>query len=362
MANILFVPDSFKGAIKSGEAGQALAKGWLQVRPLDEVQTVAFADGGEGTLESIESSHNKFEKIKLITQGGDGRTHSVYWLLLNNDVAVIEMALVCGITTMNVLDALGAHSFGLGEVIAHACSDRRVKEIFISVGGSASTDGGVGALTALGFKFLDKNDEEINLGGGALVQLVRIDKSLAMTLPERGVKILVDVQSPLTGDEGAAKIYAPQKGAKENEVLALEKNLLHLIKTAGVLDSAGYGAAGGVGFGLSALWGAQIVCGAETLSQLIGLDEKIKITDCIITGEGSFDNQSFSGKVVGYILEKAANIATPVLIACGVNKNVKHQSIISLVEIAQSEELAMSEPHHWLSEAGKILAIRFNDY
>lgn len=361
MAHILFVSDSFKGTIKSVDVGKTLSNGWLQVRPADKVITISFADGGEGTLESIETIHDNCVKINIIAQGGDGRPHSTHWLLLNNDVAVIEMASICGIATMKTLDALRAHSFGLGEVIASACSDRRVKEIFVSVGGSASTDGGVGALTALGMNFFDINDEAITLGGGELDQLRRIDKSLVIQLPERGVKVLVDVQSPLTGNDGAARVYAPQKGANEKEVLILEKNLMHLIETSKVPDSSGFGAAGGVAFGLAALWGAQIVSGAETLSKLIGLDEQIKNADCVITGEGSFDSQSFSGKVVGYILEKAASLDKPVFIACGVNKNVKSQAIISLVELAQSEELAMSQPHYWLTEAGKILATRFND-
>lgn len=361
MSRILIAPDSFKGTIKSREAGQALAKGWLQVHPEDEVQTIAFADGGEGTLDCIMDSINSFVKINLMAQSGDGRPHSVFWLLLDNEVAVIEMALICGISTINDFDALGAHSFGLGEVIADACSDPRVKEILVAVGGSASTDGGVGALAALGVKFLDTNGQGIELGGGAISQLVRIDKSFAISLPERGVKILVDVQSSLTGNEGSANIFAPQKGANKNEVLILEKNLMHLLNIADVLDLPGYGAAGGVAFGLSALWGAQIVSGAQMLSKFIGLDEQIKNTDCVITGEGSFDSQSFSGKVVGYILEKAASLDKPVFIACGVNKNVKSQAIVSLVELAQSEELAMSQPHYWLTEAGKILATRFND-
>lgn len=360
MARILFAPDSFKGSATSQEVSAALSRGWLEVRNNDEIHVIAFADGGEGTLASIAVTQNESQRISVPAQGADGRVRSAEWLLINGDTAVIEMASICGITTIDPLEPLAAHSFGLGQVIASACGDRRVKEIYVAVGGSASTDGGVGALSALGFRFLDSDNCEIALGGGALGHLSKIVKDSVLALPERGVKVLVDVQSPLLGNLGTAHVFAPQKGASPREVLILEKGMAHLLSVADVCDAAGYGAAGGVSFGLSALWGAKIVSGVETISELVGLDRQIEAADCVVTGEGAFDSQSFSGKVVGHVLERAGIFTTPVMIACGVNKNSASTEVISLVDLAHSQEQAMAESDKWLTEAGKVLATRFN--
>jgi glycerate 2-kinase len=177
---------------------------------------------------------------------------------------------------------------------------------------------------------------------------------------ERGIKVLVDVQSPLIGTTGAAHVFAPQKGADAEQVDFLDTGLTHLLNLVGVADKPGYGAAGGVSFGLSALLGATIVSGVHTIASLIHLEEKIKKADCVITGEGSFDSQSFSGKVVGFISDIAQRNNVPMMIACGVNKNGGDPSIISLVDLAPSVESAMSESEKWLIEAGKKLGTTFH--
>jgi glycerate kinase len=176
----------------------------------------------------------------------------------------------------------------------------------------------------------------------------------------RGIKILADVQSPLTGINGAAHIFGPQKGADAEQVRLLNEGLLQFLKVLHVEDRAGFGAAGGVSCGLAVLLGATIVSGVESVSALIGLEEKIQDADCVITGEGSFDDQSYRGKAVGYLLELAEEIERPVLISCGVNKNAESDSIVSLVQLAPSVQSAISESQHWLIECGKVLATRFN--
>ena len=360
MARILIAPDSFKGSATSAQVAEALKQGWLALRSYDEVTCLPFADGGEGTLDCVESVSAVSERIAITVQGATGREHRASWLLVNGDTAVIEMAALCGITTVEKLDPLGAHSFGLGQAIKHALSDIRVREILVAVGGSASTDGGTGALRALGFNFLDSHRESVGLGGVALHEIAEIIAPVDLALPERGVKVLVDVQSPLVGEKGAAHIFAPQKGANPEEVASLDSGLSHLLQLTGHSDRPGYGAAGGVSFGLSAILGAHIVSGVETIAALIGLDEKIANSDFVITGEGSFDSQSFSGKAVGYIVSRTKHHGVQAAVACGVNKNEAPHAVVALVDLAPSRESAIADSQHWLSEAGKKLAAGFH--
>ena len=360
MAKILIAPDSFKGSATSAQVVSALAEGWKISRPLDEIDIAPFADGGEGTLDCIESVTPGSVRIPITVQGATGIEHKSSWLLVGSDTAVIEMASLCGITTIDALDPLGAHSFGLGQAIKAVLDDLRVNEILIAVGGSASTDAGLGALTALGFKGLDMNGKELALGGGDLHRLAHVQTPANHRKLARGIKVLVDVQSPLTGPNGCAHIFAPQKGADAEQVSLLNQGLVQFLKVLYVEDRAGFGAAGGVPCGLAVLLGATIVSGVETISELIGLREKIEQADCVITGEGSFDDQSYRGKAVGYLLETAKEIERPVMIACGVNKNAESSSILSLIELAPSVQSAMTESQHWLIECGKILASRFN--
>ena len=292
VAQILIAPDSFKGSATSAQAATALADGWKILRPQDEIVIAPFADGGEGTLDCIESVTPESVRVPITVQGATGTEHDSSWLLVGTDTAVIEMATLCGITTVDHLDPMGAHSYGLGQAIKAALADERVNEILIAVGGSASTDAGIGALSALGFRALDSRGHEIARGGGDLQRLVRIENPGGVRKPSRGIKVLVDVQSPLTGLNGAAYVYSPQKGADAAQVEELDRGLTHFLSVLGVTDQAGFGAAGGVACGLAVLLGASIVSGVATIAELIGLREKIQASDCVITGEGSFDDQS----------------------------------------------------------------------
>jgi glycerate kinase len=360
VANILIAPDSFKGSASSAQVAHALAEGWQMVHPDDEIVIAPFADGGEGTLDCIESVSPNSERIPITVQGATGIEDQSSWLLVNGDTSIVEMATLCGITTVEKLDPLGAHSFGLGQAIKAVLDDSRVHEILIAVGGSASTDAGMGALTALGFKGLDADGKELSRGGGDLHRLARIDAPENLRTPERGIKLLVDVQSPLTGVNGAAHVFGPQKGADAGQVEHLDKGLTHFLKILGIEDRVGFGAAGGVSCGLAVMLGASIVSGVSTIAEVIGLQEKIRLSDCVITGEGSFDDQSFRGKAVGYVLEIAKEIQRPVMIACGVNQNEPSEQIISLMDLAPDFDSAISQSEHWLYEAGKVFAARFH--
>ena len=361
MAKILIAPDSFKGSATSTQVATALADGWKIMRPEDEIVIAPFADGGEGTLDCIESVTPESVRMPIVVQGATGIEHQSSWLLVDSDIALIEMATLCGITTVDKLDPMGAHSFGLGQAIKAALEDQRVNQILIAVGGSASTDAGLGALSALGFKGLDSSGKELELGGGDLHRLARIEKPANFAKPIRGIKVLVDVQSPLIGPDGAAHVFGPQKGADLEQVHQLDGSLTHFLSILGIEDSPGYGAAGGVSCGLTVLLGAKIVSGVETIADLIGLQEKIEKSDCVLTGEGSFDDQSYRGKAVGYLLELARDNDCPVMIACGVNKNEASPLILSIVELAPTIESAIVDSQSWLIEAGKVFASRFNN-
>ena len=360
MARILIAPDSFKGSATSREVAQAIKQGWISLRAHDLVECAPFADGGEGTLDCVESVSANSGRISVTVQGATGREHQSSWLLVDGDTAVIEMATLCGITTVEKLDPLGAHSFGLGQAIADALEDKRVNEILVSVGGSASTDGGIGALSALGFRFIDADGFPVALGGGNLQKIAAIAAPGDLKIPVRGIKVLVDVQSPLLGQTGAAHIFGPQKGASAADVQLLDEGLAHLLQLVGAQDSPGFGAAGGVSFGFSALLGARIVSGVETLATLIGLDEKIASADYVITGEGSFDSQSFSGKVVGHVLDRAQVHGVQAAVICGVNKSESDVTAIALADLAPTVDVAINESKKWLIAAGTKLAAAFH--
>lgn len=173
---ILIAPDSFKGSISALDAAQAIAEGWKRIRRADEITIAPLADGGEGTLDAIAHIHGG-TFIPLTVVGPDNRSVDARWLLLTDGRAIVELAIASGITHMQELNAMKAHTFGFGELLKSAASHPLTKEIIATVGGSASTDGGVGALMALGFEFLDGNGEAIGLGGENLAMIATIDES-----------------------------------------------------------------------------------------------------------------------------------------------------------------------------------------
>ncbi|CAB4541619.1 MAG: glycerate kinase [Actinobacteria bacterium] len=352
MARIVIAPDSFKGSISSSDAAHAIAQGWLSIRPSDEVIEIPFADGGEGSLEAIEKSRP--DSIRV--QAGNG-----YWLYLPEGIAVVELAQVSGITLLASLDPMNAHTYELGILLADAAQDSRVSKIFVALGGSASTDGGIGALMALGYRFLDRDGNEIDKGGGELLHLASIDSSNAIKPPEKGVVAFVDVQSPLLGAHGAAATYAPQKGATPQQITELEKGLSHLLSVVGRADSAGSGAAGGTSFGLRALWGATYESGAEAIARIVSLREAIAGADLVITGEGRLDEQSFVGKGVGYIRQLAQLNSVDIAYCVGARKVEfpDGSNGVTLNELVSSEE-AISHPDIYLEKAGAKLAALFS--
>lgn len=354
MARILIAPDSFKGSATSIEVAQAIAQGWHSIRPDDELIQIPCADGGEGTLLAIEMA-----RPDVIRNYCPEVSPEAYWLLINGSTAIVELAQVSGLSLLPHLDPMGAHTFAFGQVLANAARDPRVHRIYCALGGSASTDAGVGALTALGFEFLDRADQQVGLGGGQLSKITQISIGNAITPPVGGVTLLVDVNSPLLGVHGTATTFARQKGATDVQIAQLDSALQIFSTVIAADDSPGSGAAGGTAFGLRALWGATIESGSVWIADMCGVADAVRACDLVITGEGKLDAQSVRGKVVGHITELAAVAEVPIAFCVGSIEGrfpIPNLGGIALSELAGSTQEAIDNPQRYLIEAGVKLA------
>ena len=357
MTRVVVAPDSFKGSLDAAPAAEAIARGWRTVRPDDELVLLPQADGGEGTLDAVATAvpGARVEDAGPVS-GPDGRPVEGHWLTLPDGTAVVELAQPAGLPLMAVPDALGATTRGLGEVIARAL-DAGAARLVIGLGGSASTDGGAGALAALGLRLLDADGAELPVGGGALAGLAAIDASGMRSAPAGGVRLLSDVTAPLLGPDGAAAVFGPQKGATPDDVAVLDAALARL---AGLLggdpDAPGAGAAGGTGYGFASAWGATLEPGSAAIAELTGLTAALAGADVLLMGEGRFDATSRTGKVVGHALALAERSgATAGVIAGRVDADPGCWSA-ALVELAGSVDAALRDPARWLEAAGVAAA------
>ncbi len=349
---VIVAPDSFKGSLSAADAASAIAAGWRKERPGDELLELPQADGGEGTLDAIERAvSGSVRRDAGPVTGPDGRPTPGAWLQLPDGTGVVELAQCSGLPLMASPDAMAATTRGLGEVLRLALSSRAT-DLVIGLGGSASTDGGMGALRALGLRLRDGDGDDIPDGGSGLIRLATIDRSGLLTPPAR-VTLLTDVTAPLLGASGAASVFGPQKGASSEDVSALDAGLAHLAELlGGDPDAPGAGAAGGTAHGFATLWGAEIVPGAARIAELSGLTSALSTADLVITGEGRFDAQSLGGKVVGGVLATAAAARVPVAVVAGAIDIDPGVWATSLTELAGSSEAALGDPVRWLREAG----------
>ena len=356
---VIVAPDSFKGTVTAADAAAAISKGWKQVRSDDSVITIPLADGGEGTVAAVAAARPDgvlHRADSLI--GPDGGKVSASWLELDpgtpNSTAVIEMASVSGLPMMERLDPLGATTYGLGQLIA-ATLDAGCRTVLVGAGGSATTDGGSGALVALGLEVLDDHGRPLPPGGAGLARLAAIRGTARR--PEKLI-MLSDVAAPLLGDRGAAAVFGPQKGADADQILILDAALARFAELfGGATDRPGMGAAGGLGYGLVTGLGATIQPGAPYLAELAGLPAALADATLVISGEGRFDQTSLGGKVVGYVLAQAAAYGTEAMIIAGqVAHQVDQVRAIGLTDVAGSTEAALADPLHWLEFAGALAA------
>jgi glycerate kinase len=356
---VILAPDSFKGSVPAGDAAQAIAAGWRQVRPDDVVLELPMADGGEGTVAVVAAARPDAVWRPLTVTGPDGRPVDAGWLRLPEGTAVVELAAAAGLPLMAHLDACGATTYGLGELLRAAAGDPAVERILVALGGSATTDGGTGALRALGARFLDAAGNELPGGGGSLAQLSTVEP-VSVAPPAGGVGCLVDVAVPLLGPRGAAAQFGPQKGATADDVRVLEDGLARLADVLGGEPAEpGAGAAGGTGYGLAAGWGAALVPGAAQVAAVAGLPDALGEADLLVTGEGRYDEQSTQGKVVGYLLDAARAAGVGVHVVAGsIGAPLPNGVTASadLTVLAGSPAAAMADGVRWLVEAGRHLA------
>ncbi|MBI5915601.1 MAG: glycerate kinase [Bacteroidetes bacterium] len=316
---ILIAPDSFKDALSAPEVCIAIQRGILLARP--EVETVLFpmADGGDGTAEIL-AWHLPGEMVTCTVADPLLRPVEARYFL-SGEMAFIEMAQASGLQLLRPEERnpLKTSTFGTGQLIRHAIG-RGAKKILLGIGGSATNDAGMGMAAALGWHFLSKNGEELAPTGENLGKVETLQKS-EIRIPKS--EIVCDVDNPLTGAQGAAQVYARQKGADDAAVALLEAGMLHFSKKLSAhfgqdfAEIPGAGAAGGLGAGAMAFLGATLRSGVETVMQLTGFEEVLKKTDLVITGEGRLDGQTLHGKTVRGICQKAARYGVPVVALCG---------------------------------------------
>lgn len=320
---VVIAPDSFKECLEAPEVARAIARGWAGVAPQDELVLMPLADGGEGTTAALVSAAGG--RLEWCTVSGPlaepVQTH--FGLIDDGRTAIVEVAQASGLHRVPTdrRDALRACSRGTGELIDAALA-RGAETLIIGLGGSATSDAGIGLLQALGARFLDAKGVALS-GGGALRELAHFDLEPALRRLQ-GVRVLVasDVRNPLLGPEGCARVFAPQKGASVDEVLQLEAGMAHfaeLAKQQG-FDIAGFegsGAAGGIGGTLGGLLGASIVSGIDTVMEAVGFPKALAGADLVITGEGSLDSQSAAGKVVAGVCRLAQQYDVPVIALAG---------------------------------------------
>lgn len=320
----VFAPDSFKGTLSSQEIISILTKKARQHFENIQTQGVLIADGGEGTIEAVEQMKGGSRKYLEVT-GPLGEKVNAHYLRLNEKQVLIEMATASGITLIPYREgnALYTTSYGTGELIKDALLSG-ADDIIISIGGSATNDGGIGMLMALGVRFLDDKGKELEPIGKNLLNIARIDtKSLNKRIKMAKFTVMCDVTNPLVGQNGATYVFGPQKGANKEQLHLLEsgmKNYAAKIKeTFGidVADLPGGGAAGGMGAALVAFCGAFLQSGIKTILELINFKDIIADADLIITGEGRIDGQSANGKVLDGIGQYAKERNIPVIALAG---------------------------------------------
>ncbi|MCU6666925.1 MAG: glycerate 2-kinase [Silvania sp.] len=318
---IVIAPDSYKESLSATEVAQAIEKGFREIFPDAEYVSVPVADGGEGTVEAMIAATHGTVQHAVVT-GPLGEKVDACWGISGDGVtAFIEMAAASGLVLVPPAqrDPLITTSRGTGELIL-AALDKGARNIIIGIGGSATNDGGAGMVQALGAKLTDANGTEIGHGGGSLMALNNIDISaLDPRLKSCAIRVACDVSNPLVGEQGASRIFGPQKGATEAIIVELDNNLGHFADVINaslhidVKNVPGAGAAGGMGAALMAFLGAELKSGIEIVTQALNLEEHIHDCTWVVTGEGRLDSQSIHGKVPVGVASVAKKYHKPVI-------------------------------------------------
>ncbi|GAA0908838.1 glycerate kinase [Streptomyces thermoalcalitolerans] len=321
---VLVAPDKFKGSLTAVRVAERVTAGLRRVVPDLEVEALPVADGGDGTVDAAVAAGFERREVRVTGPLGDEVTAA---FALRGDTAVVEMAEASGLQRLpaGVLAPLEASTCGSGELL-RAALDAGARTIVFGVGGSATTDGGAGMLSALGARFLGADGKPVPPGGGGLAGLVEADLSgLDGRLGSVELVLASDVDNPLTGPKGAAAVYGPQKGASPQDVRTLDAALAHFARVlegavgaraAEYAVSPGAGAAGGVGYG-ALLLGARFRPGIEVMLEVLGFAPALRRASLVITGEGSLDAQTLHGKAPAGVAAAACAAGKEVVAVCG---------------------------------------------
>ncbi|MDD7921698.1 glycerate kinase [Actinomycetospora callitridis] len=366
---VLLAPDSFGGSLTAAEAATAMAEGWARSEPEDTAVLLPLADGGTGFVEVLHTARGGTRHEVEVT-GPLGAPTSATWLELDG-TAYVESASACGLHLVDERTprtAASATSRGVGELMA-AAAGHGPSAIVVGLGGSACTDGGAGMLAALGAVARDADGDALPDGGGALARAARLDGLADVRARFEGIDLVVaaDVDHVLTGPEGAAAVFGPQKGADEDTVAALDAALTAwaAVLGDGLADLPGAGAAGGLGVALAAL-GARRVAGGELVREVAGLDEALARADLVVTGEGRLDAQSLHGKLVSVVAARAREQGVPCIALAGqVDMSTGEaleaglEGVYSVAADAGSVEAALAEPAARLADLAEGVAKRW---
>lgn len=355
LGHVLVACDKFKGTLSAREVAVCITAGVREVAPEVRVVAVPVADGGDGTLAAVEEAG-----FRLVSTTVDGPTGEpvLSSYAVRRGTAVVELADACGLMRLpgGRLAPLDASSRGIGQMLAAALSDGP-RDIVLAVGGSASSDGGAGMMTALGAVLRDSNGRVLSSGGGALVDLETLDLGgLHPGLADARIVLASDVDNPLLGTHGAVAVYGRQKGAVNATADRLEKGLRRWAQVVSTLtgrdyaDSPGAGAAGGVGFAALALLGARMQSGIELLLDLVGFEDKVRGVRLVITGEASLDEQTLQGKTPAGVARAAGAAGAPVVVVCGRSdltadrvRSAGIERVFALTDLEPNPEVCMAK-------------------
>lgn len=377
---IIIAIDSFKGSLTSAEAGEAARKGILQVHPDWQTDIIQIADGGEGMLDVMLDATQSKKQTLWAHDPCMRLIQTEYGISLDGRTAFIEMASISGLPLIREEERnpMKTTTYGTGEVIRDAL-EKGCTQFMIGIGGSATNDAGTGMLQALGFRFLDREGKSLGQGGKILEKIAAIDTSQEHPLLKKAHFIVAcDVKNPFFGPEGAAYVFARQKGADDVMIAQLDKGMrmfAEVIRKEMKKDitlTPGSGAAGGMGGGILAFLSAELKSGADILLDIAQFEKRITDADLIITGEGCIDKQSLMGKIPGKILQKGLLYGIPVLAIAGCVKDKEALTKAGFkgvyatkpkdmpLEEAMKKEVAIRNVketiHRMLCQSGRILS------
>lgn len=323
MNKFLLIPDSFKGTLSSAEVCDTMRGAILAHYPHAQVVSIPVADGGEGSVDAFLSAMGG-EKVALRVQGPHGQEVDSFYGMLPDGTAVVEMAAAAGLPLAGAcLRPDTTTTYGVGQLMEHAAR-QGARRMVVALGGSATNDLGAGAAAAAGVRFTDALGKSFIPTGGTLHGIVGIDLGgMDPQLREMPITVMCDIDNPLYGPNGAAHIFGPQKGAGPAMVLQLDEGLRQAsvaIQSELGIDIAqapGAGAAGGMGGGMMAFFGARLQMGIETVLDTVDFSRQLQGTDAVITGEGRIDAQTLSGKVVAGVAKRAKPAGVPVFAVVG---------------------------------------------